>query len=98
MPLSNSGNRYIVVFSDYLGRWPEAFAVPNTKAATISNLLVDEIISRHSAPRTLLSDRGKNFLSDIVAETYRIYQIRKVNCSAYHPQTDRVVEQFNSTL
>lgn len=98
MPLSTNGNRYIVVFSDYLSRWPEAFAVPDTTAATISRLLVDEIISRHSAPRTLLSDRGKNFLSEIVQETCRIFQIRKVNCSAYHPQTDGVVERFNSIL
>ena len=97
MPLSNSGNHYIVAFSDYLSRWPEAFTVPDSKAA-ISKLLVDKIISQHSAPRTLLSTRGKNFLSDIVAETCRIYQIRKVNCSAYHPQTDGVVERFNSTL
>ena len=34
-------------------------------------LLVDEIIARHGAPKVLLSDRGKNFLSKLVAEVLR---------------------------
>ena len=81
-----------------MSRWPEAWAVPDTTAETIARLLVDEIIPRHGAPRSLLSDRGKNFLSTLVAEVCKLFSIKKVNCSAYHPQTDGVVERFNSTL
>ena len=65
-PLSNAGNRYVVVFTEYLTRWPEAFAVPNTDARTIARLLVNHIVLTNGAPRTLLSDRGKNFLSSLV--------------------------------
>ena len=64
----------------------------------IARLLVDEIIARHGAPRVLLSDRGTNFLSRLVAEVCKIFQIQKVNTSSYHPQTDGLVERFNSTL
>lgn len=64
----------------------------------IARLLVDEIISRHGALRVLLSDRGTNFLSKIVADVCKIFQIHKVNTSSYHPQTDGLVERFNSTL
>ena len=56
-PPSRSGNRYLV-FSDYLTRWPEAFAVPCIKAPVIANLFINQIMARHGAPRTLLSDRG----------------------------------------
>ena len=97
-PPSNMGNRYIVVFSDYLTRWCESFPVPSVEATVIARLLVDEIISRHGAPRVLLSDRGTNFLSKIVADVCKIFQIHKVNTSSYHPQTDGLVERFNSTL
>ena len=64
----------------------------------IARLLVNEIIARHGAPRVLLSDRGTNFLSKLVAEVCKIFQIQKVNTSSYHPQTDGLVEpeiQFN---
>ena len=46
----------------------------------------------------LLSDRGKNFLSKLIAEVCKIFQIHKVNTSSYHPQSDGLVERFNSTL
>ena len=97
-PPSSKGSRYIVVFSDYLTRWVEAFPVPSVEATVIARLLIDEIISRHGAPRVLLSDRGTNFLSKVVAEVCKIFQIHKVNTSSYHPQTDGLVERFNSTL
>ena len=65
---SSRQNRYIVVFSDYLTRWCEAFPVPSVETLVIARLLVDEIIARHGAPRVLLSDTGTNFLSRLVAE------------------------------
>ena len=61
-------------------------------------MLVDEIIARHGASRVLLSDTGTNFPSRLVAEVCKIFQIQKVDTSSYHPQTDRLVERFNSTL
>ena len=97
-PLSNAGNRYVVVFTEYLTRWPEAFAVPNTDARTIARLLVNHIVLTHGAPRTLLSDRGKNFLSSLVRSVCELLNTKKVNTTAYHPQTDGLVERFNHTL
>ena len=44
-PPSSKGSRYIVVFSDYLTRWVEAFPVASVEATVISRLLNDEIIS-----------------------------------------------------
>ena len=97
-PPSHSNNRYIVVFSDYLTHWPEAFPVPNVKASTIAELLVDEILARHRAPRTLLSDQGTNFLSKLVLEVCKIINTRKINTTAYHPVTNGCVESLNGML
>ena len=49
-PPSSKGSRYIVVLSDYLTRWVEAFPVASVQATVSARLLVDEIISRHGAP------------------------------------------------
>ena len=94
---SNKQNRYIVVFSDYLTRSCEAFPIPRVETSVIAHLLFDEIIARHGAPRALLSDRGTNFLSRLVTEVCKIFQIQKVNTSSYHLQKDGL-EGFNSTL
>ena len=96
--LSEKGNKHIIVISDYLTRWPEAFAVPSADAKTVAKLLYDEIICRHSCPRVLQSDRGANFLSRVVRETCRFMGISKSTSSGYHPMTQGLVERFNRTL
>ena len=97
-PKSQQGNRYAVVFVDYLTKWPEVFPVPNQSAATIARLFVEEIICRHGVPGELLSDRGTSFLSNLMTEVCRLMGTKKVNTTAYHPQTDGLVERFNRTL
>ncbi|XP_044178256.1 uncharacterized protein LOC122960249 [Acropora millepora] len=97
-PPSTSGKRYVIVFTDYLTKWTEAFAVPTIGADVVARLLVEELLPRHGAPRTLLSDRGSNFLSTLVKEVCRLLNTKKLNTTAYHPQTDGLVERFNNTL
>ena len=97
-PPSHDGHRYIIVFSDYYTRWPEAFALPSIKAQRIAELLVNEIVARHGAPRALLSDRGPNFMASIIEEVCKLLNTRRLHITAYHPQTDGLVERFNGTL
>ncbi|CAG2203350.1 Transposon Ty3-G Gag-Pol polyprotein,Retrovirus-related Pol polyprotein from transposon opus,Retrovirus-related Pol polyprotein from transposon 297,Retrovirus-related Pol polyprotein from transposon 17.6,Transposon Ty3-I Gag-Pol polyprotein [Mytilus edulis] len=97
-PPSLQGNRYIVVFTDYLTKWTEAFAVRNADAVTTSKLFVEEIVCRHSAPRTLLSDRGQNFMSNLLKEICKLVNTKKIFTTAYHPQCDGLVEKFNGVL
>ena len=98
LPITNNGNRYIAVICDYFTKWPEAFAIPNQTTIQIAKILVEEVICRHGAPKQLLSDRGKAFLSELSQEIYQILKTKKVNTSPYHPQTDGLVEKFNHTL
>ena len=59
---------------------------------TIARLLVERVVPVHGV---LLSDRGGCFLSNLMAELYRLLSITKVNTTAYHPQSDGMVERMN---
>lgn len=98
LPRTSRKNRYLVVFCDYMTKWPEAFAVRDADAATVGTLLADEIMCRYGAPARLLSDRGKVFLSNVVGYICQLFGVKKLNTTAYHPQTDGLVERFNHTL
>ena len=98
LPKTRSGNKYVIVFMDYLTKWPEAFATPDQTAPTIAKVFVEHVVSRHGVPNQLLSDRGPAFLSRLFLEVCAVLGTKKVNTSAYHPQTDGLVERFNRTL
>jgi transposase InsO family protein len=98
LPETSKGNKYALVFSDYFTKWVEVFAIPSMSAQTVAQHLLDDIVCRYGAPQRLLSDRGKNFLSSTVRAVCDILGIKKVNTTAYHPQTDGIVERFNKTL
>ena len=66
LPLSCARNKYILVFCDYLTRWPEAYAIPNHKADTVARVFVEQIVFRYGVPKKLLTDRGTDFLSDLL--------------------------------
>ena len=99
LPKTRSGKQYAVVFIDYMTmKWPEVFATSNQSAYTIAKLLVEKIESRHEIPSQLLSDHGGAFLSKLLQEITALLGFHKVNTSAYHPQTDDLVERYNRTL
>ena len=98
LPLTKRGNCYIILFSDYRTKWPEAATVPDIKEQTVARAFYDLIITRHGAPNIILSDRGANFMSRMMREVYAIMNTKKVSTTAYHPQTDGLVERLNATL
>ena len=97
-PESKTGNKYILVVADYFTRWTEAYPIPNQEATTIARKLTDEFFFRFSIPEQLHSDQGRQFESEVIAETCRLLKVAKTRTTPYHPQSDGLVERFNRTL
>lgn len=98
LPVTITGNKYILIISDYRTKWPEAACLPSIEAPRVAKAFFDLIITRHGAPNTILSDRSTNFLSRLMHEIYVMMNVKKLNTSSYRPQTDGLVGKFNSTL
>ena len=39
LPLSESGNQYLLIVADYSTEWPEAYPLPNQEATTVAKVL-----------------------------------------------------------
>ena len=98
LPKTEAGNRHVVVFQDFLSKWPLVYPVPDQKAIRLARLLADEVVPLFGVPEALLSDRGTNLLSHIMQDLCKMLGIQKLNTTAYHPQCDGMVERFNRTL
>ena len=98
LPRTTQGNRYVVVFQDFLSKFPLVFPVQDKKSLRITKLLVEEVVPLFGVPEALLSDRGGNLLSHLMKELCAALGVKKLNTTAYHPQCDGMVELFNRTL
>ncbi|KAL3853041.1 hypothetical protein ACJMK2_016625 [Sinanodonta woodiana] len=98
LPETSIGNKYILVIGDYFTKWTEAFALPNQDAIAVASVLVEEIICRFGVPQQIHSDKGTQFESEIFQEICRLLGIENTRTTAYHPQSDGMVERFNRIL
>ena len=98
LPLTERGNKHVVVIQDLFTKWPFVFAVPDQKTTRIARLLAEEVIPCFGVPECLLSDRGTNLLSNLMLDLCKMLGVTKLNTTAYHPQCDGAVERFNRTL
>ena len=95
--LSKQGNRYALVFQDYLSKWPEVYALADRKATTVAKCLTD-LVWKHSVPNKIIHDRAAEFLSEVLQDTAELLGINQLPTSGGHPQTDGLFERFNQTL
>jgi len=65
-PVTDSGNRHVVVFQDFLTKWPVVFPVPDQRAIRLVKLLTEEVIPLFGVPEAVLSDKGTNLLPTLM--------------------------------
>ena len=98
LPITTRGNRYVIVFQDFLTKWPLVFAAPDQKAIRIAHLVAEELFPMFGVPDAPLSDRGANLLAHVIQDVCQLLGVKKLNTTSYHPQCDGMVERLNRTL
>ena len=59
---------------------------------------MDRIVSLHGIPRTIISDRGAQFIARFWEHFHAALGTQLIHSSAYHPQTDGQTERINQIL
>jgi hypothetical protein len=97
-PLSNTGNKMIIVAVDYLTKWVELRAMPTGKADMVATFFVEQIVLRHGAPESIISDQGKCFIATLTQAVMKNLGTNHKTTSSYHSQANGLVERMNHTL
>ncbi|KAM7306819.1 uncharacterized protein ISCGN_010478 [Ixodes scapularis] len=97
-PPSTSGNRWIIVATDYLTRYAETKALPSGTAVEVAKFFIESIVLRHGAPEVLITDRGSSFMAQLTQEILRLSHTSHRRTNAYHPQTNGLTERLNKTI
>ncbi|UYV77636.1 hypothetical protein LAZ67_15001781, partial [Cordylochernes scorpioides] len=97
-PISHIGNRWIRVATDYLTRFAITKAATTAEATELATFLIEDVILKHGAPREIITDRGRNFMSQTIREINTLNGTIHRFTTAYHPQTNGLTERLNKTL
>jgi transposase InsO family protein len=97
-PTSAEGYTHLLSMVDRSTRWPEVVPLKQTDARSCADAFIAGWVSRFGAPEVITTDRGPQFTSDLWAAMCGSLQVRHVTTSAYHPQSNGLVERFHRQL
>ena len=91
-------NQYVLVITDYFTRHITAVALPNCTAETTAQILFNEYFCKYGVPSVILSDQGSHFRNQLMDNIQKLIGYNHIYSTPYHPQTNGIVERFNSTF
>jgi transposase InsO family protein len=96
-PASN-GFKYLFTALCPFSKYGVAVPTRNKEAATVAQVLVDHVFLKWGLCFEILSDQGKEFEAELLAELLKILGVVKLRSSGYHPQTNGACESWHKVL
>jgi len=69
-----------------------------TSAEGLARLFQDNVWKLHGLPESVVSDRGPQFVAELIKELNRMLGINTKLATVFHPQMDGQTEQMNQEL
>ena len=96
LPKTKKGHQYLLTAMCPTTRYPIAIPVRNISTKTVLQHLL--IFTTHGFPKEIQCDQGTNFTSKVFQETMKEFSIKQSFSSAYHPESQGVLERHHQTL
>ncbi len=83
---------------DYFSKWAEAYALPNYKAETVADCIVNRWIVHHGIPIRMHSDNAPEFRGHVITQLKKMLSIKDTFTMSYRPQSNGLCERMNQTI
>ncbi|GFO31447.1 Pol polyprotein [Plakobranchus ocellatus] len=94
----SEGFTHLLTIIDRTSRWPEVIPLSRTSSTDCAKALIRNWISRFGVPLDITSDRGTQFTSTLWGEIANQLGVQLHQTTAYHPQSNGLVERLHRTL
>ena len=78
----------VLVITDHFTRYTQAYVTRTQMAQTMAKTLWDKFIVHYGLPKKILTDQGRNFESQLVADLCALMGVQKIQTSPYRLQTN----------
>ena len=95
---SENGEKYVLTMVDSFTRWTEIRALVDQTAFAVAETMYNEWVCRYGVPRTVVSDRGSNFVSMVVSQLHDRLGVGRIMTSSYHPAGNAMVERRHADI
>ena len=98
LPPSKEGHTHVLTIVDRSTRWPEVLPVRDITAQECADTFVAGWVARFGVPHTITTDQGTQFSGAVWNCMCRTLGIHHVSTTAYHPQSNGMVERMHRQL
>ncbi len=94
-PIKDNGNRFILMMIDYYSKWAEAYALPNHKAETAADCIINRWMAHHGIPMRIHRDNAPEFRGHVITQLKNLLSMKGTFTMPYRPQSNGLCERMN---
>jgi hypothetical protein len=98
LPRTKHGNLFLLVIADRFSKVTKTVPLRTITALSVARAFWDHWAYIYGPPASLFTDNGPQFTDKFFQTACAELGIKKVFTTAYHPQTNGQVEQYNRTI
>jgi len=87
-----------MVVKDYLTKYVWLIPLKTKTAMEVAEAFVGEFICQCGIPGRVVSDRGNEFVNQLLSNISKVMGINRISTTPYNPRADGFVENHNKTL
>ena len=88
LPTAPAQKKLLLVATDYFSKWIEADAFPTIKDKDVTRFIWKNIVCRFGIPRSIVSDNGPQFDSQIYRDLCQELKIKNLYSTPRYPQSN----------
>jgi hypothetical protein len=98
LPPTRGGYKYILTLQDCLTKFAQAYPLVEQTTETILEKLTKYYIPSHGLPKSILTDQGSTFVSQLNEEFCELFKIQHLKCTPFHPESNGSLERLHGNL
>jgi hypothetical protein len=96
--MTEDGYKYILTCQDNLSKYLIAVPMLAQKAEEVSLTFLSHVVLLYGIPQNIVTDQGTQFMSDVFTTLCKLLKLKKLNTSAYRPESNGALERAYKTM